>query len=154
MDSRSMFQGTWKLTAINLSTPLDLDGDGIADTNLVEKMPIVDGTIIFDSATTGSYSYNSNVSFNTRYEDGKLLFLVASSLPPGDQSVSFIHAETPNEVTINEDITFNKIGLINSVLSVDDNTLKMDVSHGFEVSDIETMEVVISQDVEYVFTKS
>lgn len=154
MDSSSMYQGTWKLTAINLSTPLDLDGDNIADTNLVDKMPIIDGTIIFDSASTGSYNYNSNVSFNTRYDNGKLMFLVASSIPPGDQSVSFIHSESSDQITINDDITFNKVGLINSVLTVDGNTLKMNVSNGFEVTDIETLDIVISQDVEYVFSKN
>lgn len=149
-----MFQGTWKLTAINLSTPIDIDGDDIADTNLVDKMPIIDGTIIFDSASTGSYNYNSNVSFNTRYDDGKLIFLVASSIPPGDQSVSFNHTESSDQITINDDITFNKVGLVNSVLYLEGNTMKMNVSHGFEVSDIETMEIVISQDVEYIFSKS
>jgi len=144
--------GSWKLTAINLTIPLDTNNDGFTSLNLIEENPIIDASLVFVDEANGSVFYNSTVSFNTRVENGNLIFMVASSIGI-DVPREFIYSENNNDVNINEDITFNLVNN-NTILTIENNTLSMQVKRGFVVNDIDTLEESIEQDVTYVFMKN
>ena len=154
MDNDTDLNGEWKLIAINLTTPIDLDADGIVDTNLIDVAPIIDGELEF-SGTQGSYFYASSVSFNSAFNDGKLMLLIASSIPPGHSASSFSFTDSNDQIIIDADITFNSALNSSSVLSrVDENTMTMSVPNGLVVTDENSFEVTVSQDVQYEFVKN
>ena len=85
--------GSWKLTAINLTTPLDTNNDGFTSLNIVEENPIIDASLVFANEVNGNIYYNSTVSFNTRIENGNLIFMVASSIGSDNEPKHFTYSE-------------------------------------------------------------
>ena len=144
--------GSWKLTAINLTTPLDTNNDGFTSLNIVEENPIIDASLVFANEVNGNIYYNSTVSFNTRIENGNLIFMVASSIGSDNEPKHFTYSENNNDLNINEDITFNHVNN-SSILVLENDTLSMSVKRGFVVTDIDTLEESVAQDVTYIFTK-
>ena len=45
----SLAIGTWKLTAVNINIPQDVNEDGTASTNLVDELPCLTGLLTIDS---------------------------------------------------------------------------------------------------------
>jgi len=144
--------GSWKLTAINLTTALDTNSDGFTSLNLVDENPIIDATLVFIDEVNGSIYYNSTVSFNTRVENDNLIFMVASSIGSDNEPKYFTYNDNNNDISINEDVTFNLVNNTTS-LFLENNTLSMEVKRGFVVTDIDTLEESVAQDVTYIFTK-
>lgn len=144
--------GSWKLTAINLTTPLDINGDGLNSLNIVEEYPIIEASLIFADEVNGSIYYNSYVSFATRMENGNLIFMIASSFDSDSEPKQFAYSENNNEININEDVTFNHVNN-STTLILENDTLSMAVKRGFVVTDIDTLEESVVQDVTYIFTR-
>lgn len=145
--------GTWKLSAIELTSELDTNNDGVTSLNLVEENAIIEATLTLDTATTGTFFYNSSVSFNTRSEDHNMIFLISSTITSENVPKQFNYNSDDEYVDAEVDITFNKMGNTISSLNVEGNTLKMHVENGFVVNDIDTGAETVRQDVTYVFTK-
>lgn len=148
-----LIEGTWKLTAVNLVTPLDINSDGIANLNVIQESPIIDATLTLRENGNGTIFYNSWVSFSTRIEDGNLFFMLASSKGSDDLPKPFTYFKNDNTVTIHHDITFNHVIGGNSILILDNKKFYMEVKNGFVVKDIDTFSESVSQDVIYEFTK-
>ena len=149
----SELEGTWKLSAINLSEALDTNNDGQAQFNLVAENPIIEATLKFDDALNGSIHYNSWVSYSTEEDAGKLIFMVASSIGPDNIPMPFSYTKAGGSVMVEGDLTFNRINIGGSELLLDGNTLMMTVDHGFTAKDINTMDESVDQTVTYIFQK-
>jgi len=62
--------GTWVLVEVNLSSEVDVDGDGQTSTNLMEEEDCVSGSIVFNADTTYQFeqsSFTINSITNKRY---------------------------------------------------------------------------------------
>jgi hypothetical protein len=146
--------GTWKLSAIELTTELDTNNDGVKSINLIDENPIIDATLTFDTSNSGTFFYNSWVSFNTRTENNELVFMVSSTINSENMPKPFNYHSDDNFVDAEIDMTFSKTGGELSTLNIEGNTLKMHVENGFLVNDLDTGVETVRQDVIYVFTKS
>lgn len=145
--------GVWNLTSITLTTPLDINNDGETSLNVLDEVSIIDATLIFTDSINGTIFYDSSVSFYTRKEIGKLVFMITSSTGSENSPLPFTYTNTDNNVIINQDITFNQTNNNPSVLTLNQNSLSMEVTNGFVVKDINTFEESVSQDITYVFTR-
>jgi len=58
-ESPSEFVGTWDLTEVNVSSSLDLDGDGTSSTNILDETDCITGTFIFNEDSTYQYQQSS-----------------------------------------------------------------------------------------------
>lgn len=145
--------GTWKLYAIELTSELDTNNDGVKSFNLIDENPIIDATLTIDTATTGTFFYNSSVSFNTRSEDHNMVFLISSTINSENVPNPFNYNSNDNFVDVELDLTFNKTGNTISSLNIEGHTLTMYVEDGFVVNDIDTGVETVRQDVTYVFVK-
>ena len=146
-------EGLWKLTALTLSTPLDVNNNGISNSNLLEEVSIIDATLVLGSNGNGTIFYDSRVSFNTKLENGASFFTIASSKSSDDKPLAITYSIDNDVVVINEDITFNGLNGEVSILTLRDGKLIMDVPNGFVVKDIDTLLESISQDVSYTFSR-
>ena len=73
MDSPAV--GTWRLTALNINPPQDIDLDGTPTSNILDELPCATGTIIIDQ--DGSWSSTiENLSITTITGD---LFIINCS---------------------------------------------------------------------------
>ena len=144
--------GTWKLSAINLTTPLDINGDGLTSLNIIEEYSIIEASLVFTNEVKGSINYNSYVSIHSRIENGNLIFMIASSFDSDSGPEQFTYSENNNEININQDITFNHVNN-STTLVLEEDILSMYVKRGFVVTDIDTFEESVVQDVTYIFSK-
>lgn len=145
--------GTWKLSAINLSSELDTNNDGVASLNLVEENPIIKATLTLDTTTTGTFFYDSSVSFNTRSEDHNLIFLISSTINSNNVPNPFTYHSDDNYVDAEIDVTYGKNGNTLSSLKIEGDTLIMQVENGFIVNDVDTGAETVRQDITYIFSK-
>jgi len=145
--------GVWNLTSITLKTPLDLNSDGEPSLNVLDEVSIIDATMIFTDSANGTIFYNSYVSFYSRVENDNLFFMITSSTGSENSPIPITYSNTDNNVIINQDITFNQTNNNPSALTLNQNSLSMEVTNGFVVKDINTFEESVSQDVTYVFTR-
>jgi hypothetical protein len=86
--------GTWKLTALNGSEPIDLNGDGTPTTDMVEETGCYDGsTIVFSADNTAVLTMEeANITL-----DGSMTpVITCDMLDP----ISGTYTENGNEVTI------------------------------------------------------
>ncbi|MEC8830881.1 MAG: hypothetical protein VX772_00835, partial [Bacteroidota bacterium] len=62
--------GTWDLIAVNVSTAVDLDGDGTTSTNLMDEEDCITGTIVLRDDTTYQFEqtvFNITTITNNQY---------------------------------------------------------------------------------------
>ena len=145
--------GSWKLVELNVETPIDLNGDGVLNDNILDEISLIQATLSFEGNDKGSLSYNSGVSISAENVDGKIHYGVSSSISSDDKPMQFSYNHLEGLVTIQGDITYNNIGLEQSQLTFEGNVLKMKVSNGFLIKEVITNEVAINQSLEYVFVK-
>ncbi|GAA3585360.1 hypothetical protein [Snuella lapsa] len=147
-------EGTWKLSAWQVNTPIDLNSDGVKSSNLLTEFGYLnDSALVIADNSNGSIFYSAlNVSFNAITEGDMLTFMSTSVTDSDNVPHPFSYTKSDNTIIIDADITFNKVGG-SSVLIFKDNALVMEVPNGFVVKDSETLETILSQDVTYVFTK-
>jgi len=50
------FAGSWQLTAINVSSPIDIDNDGTTSTNLLDEADCLTGSLLLNSDFTWTLS--------------------------------------------------------------------------------------------------
>ena len=68
--SNAELVGTWVLVEVNLSSEVDVDGDGQSSTNLMEEEDCVSGSLVFNADTTYQFeqsSFTINSITNNRY---------------------------------------------------------------------------------------
>ncbi|RIV30746.1 hypothetical protein D2V08_16900 [Flagellimonas lutimaris] len=51
--------GTWDLVAVNVSTAVDIDGDGTSSSNLMDEEGCITGTIVLKDDTTYQYEQSN-----------------------------------------------------------------------------------------------
>ncbi len=151
--SNTSLNGIWTLTSLTLTTPLDINNDGISTLNVLEEAPIIQATLDLKNDLMGTILYNSKVTINSRNENGSLFFMIASLIDSDNSPLPIQYFKSDDMITVNDDITFNHITNGVSVLKLDENKLSMTVVNGFVVEDVNTAAESVSQNVTYVFTK-
>jgi len=144
----SSIMGAWKLTEWNVKTPLDLNNDGIASTNLLTEFGCLDGSeLVFNDVNSGTILYTSDVGFHTGFdEEESQIFMMICGTDSERLAIPFTYSINENIVTITVSGE-----LVN--LTLEGNTLSLFVQDGFVAYDINTFEVSVIQDATYVFTK-
>jgi hypothetical protein len=145
IDETSAILGQWKLTSWKVNTPIDLDNDGISNSEFSAGC-LSDSAISFIDPSNGTIFYSSSVTYNTRMENGQQVLLTACSTR--DDIVPSLVGYTMT----NNTITLNSNGE-EFLLTLNENTLSMHIPNGFVAKDIDTSETTISQDITYVFTR-
>jgi hypothetical protein len=145
IDDTSTILGEWTLTSWAVDTPIDLNNDG---TPQLEFSPgcLTDSTINFMDASNATVFYSSEVTYNTRMENGKVIFMTSCSTD-SDRMPTIVN------YTINNNSVMIDIEGEVMVLTLSGNTLTMTVPNGFIAKDIDTFETTVSQDVTYTFTR-
>ncbi len=140
--------GIWKLTEWNVKTPLDLNNDGIASSNLLTEFGCLNGSaLVFNDAINGTLFYSSDVGFHTGIESEDEIFNGIICSTSSERLPSLItYVKIDNTVTINNDGDL-------SDLTLEGNTLSMFIQDGFVAYDVNTFEISVILDATYVFTK-
>ncbi|WP_179008349.1 lipocalin family protein [Winogradskyella forsetii] len=154
-NTSSNIEGTWKLTAWNVSgTSYDLNNDGTVSTNLLEEMNCYNNeTIVF----------NNNVAtiMSTSYAD------IYAELEVGSTSEYMYTIECENEVstdvatysvngnTITVTSTYEEDGTVyedNVVGTLNGNSMSFVIEEGLYITD-SNFDAVVAQDLTFVYTK-
>jgi hypothetical protein len=142
--------GTWKLTAWNVTTGVDINNDGTASTNLLQEFDCYNNeTIVFGAN-------NTVVANSTSYAD------ITAEVTTGTTDeytfqVDCIEANdtTPLTWTLSGNtITFDSGSPEDVVVgTLSGNQIFIAIPEGFEAYDTNTGNVVVSQDLVFVYTK-
>jgi len=145
IDETSTILGQWKLTSWKVNSPIDLNNDGVFNSEFSAGC-LSDSNISFIDASNGTIFYSSSVTYNTRMENGQQVLMISCSTR--DDIIPSLVSYTINNNSIivsNNEEEF--------VLTLNDNKLSMHVPNGFVAKDIETLETTITRDITYVFTR-
>ena len=145
IDETSTILGQWKLTSWKVNSPIDLDNDGISNSEFSAGC-LSDSAISFFDSSNGTIFYSSSVTYSTRIENGQQV-LMTSCLTRDDIIPSLI-SYTMN----NNSIILNNNGE-EIAITINENTLSMHIPNGFIAKDIETLETTIIRDITYMFTR-
>lgn len=145
IDDTSTILGEWTLTSWSVSTPIDLNNDGSVQSEFSPGC-LSDSALNFMDATDGTVFFSSEVTFNTRIEDGKLVFMTACTTDSNKVPTLMNYTTNGSSVMIDYE------GEI-YVLTIDGNTLNMLVPNGFIAKDIDTFETTVIQDITYNFIR-
>ena len=145
IDDTSTILGKWKLVSWIVDTPIDLNNDGTIQS---EYSPgcLSETTINFMDAANATVFYSSDVTYNTRVEYGKLIFMTSCSVD-SDRMPNIVNYTVNNNTVI---INFKGEVL---ALTLNGNTLSMTIPNGFVAKDIDTFETTITQDITYTFIR-
>lgn len=144
---QASISGVWKLTAWNVISPLDLNNDGVPNSNLLLEFGCLNGSeLIFKDSQNASLYYSSDVSFHVENENEGWFFMISCSLDGEVTPMQLTYVYQDNDVILN-----NAGDLLHFTLT--DNTLSMVVPNGFVARNPETQDIVLSRDVTYLFTK-
>lgn len=147
-DSVSL-EGTWKLTAWNSTTGFDINNDGTASTNLLAEFNCYNNeTIVFGSNNTAIVN-------STSYAD------ITGELTAGtdDEYTYTVDCVQENDTfpltwTLSGNTVIFDGGTVNEVVgTLSGNTFSVVVEEGFEVFSEDFTEVIVNQDVTFVYTK-
>lgn len=148
-NSTATIEGTWKLTAWNSTTAYDLNNDGTSNLNLLQEFDCYSNENVVFSAN------NTAVANSTSYVD------ITAEITTG----------TVNEYTYTVDciqendffpltwsvsgntITFDSGTPDEVVATLNGNTFSFLVPEGLVVADAQNAEVVVNQDLTFVYTK-
>jgi len=145
IDDTSTILGEWTLTSWTVDIPIDLNNDGTPQSEFSPGC-LSDSTINFMDASNATVFYSSEVTYNTRLEDGKLVFMTACSTDSD-------RMPTLGDYSINNNSVMIDLEGDVMVLTLNGNILTMTVPNGFIAKDIDTFETTVSQDVTYTFTR-
>jgi hypothetical protein len=145
IDDTSTILGEWTLTSWAVETPIDLNNDNSPQSQFSPGC-LSDSTINFMDASNAAFFYSSEVTYNTRTDDGKLVFMTACSTD-SDRMPTLV-----NYMMNNNSIIIDLEGEVME-LNLNGNQLTMTVPNGFVAKDIDTSETTISQDITYTFTR-
>ncbi len=142
---KTSIRGTWKLSSFTLKTPIDLNNDGTS-TSTFSPGCLNGSNLEFTDTSNGTLLFTSSVSYNTTNENGTLVFMTAcstdSELLPSP--ITYIMDGETVIVTNNSE---------QYILTLEGNTLLMEIANGFIATDTDTFEITSSQDITYIFTK-
>ena len=145
IDDSSTILGGWTLTSWKIDTPIDLNNDGSPQSEFSPGC-LSDSELNFMDATNGTIVFSSDVAYNTKMEDGKLVFMTACSTDSDRVPTLLNYTINGSSVMIDfEGETY--------ILTIEGNTLSMIVPNGFVAKDIDTFETTVMQDITYTFTR-
>ncbi len=143
--------GTWKLTSFNTTTPLDLNGDGVAEANIIaEANCYTNETIVFNADSTGVTKVTSYANIDAVLEIGTTdSYTYSSECIDEIEDTNFTWSKNSDTVTIvNEDLSTYSLSL-NS-----DNELIVTFEDAFSVEDPDSGVTVVSdEDFTMIYTK-
>ncbi|RSK39327.1 hypothetical protein [Mangrovimonas spongiae] len=143
----SGIEGVWGLNKITLETPLDVNNDGVASTILFETPGYLGHSeLIINNETSGTIYFSAQTTYNTKEEDGKLIFMITSSTN-GDR------VDEPISYTLEDGIGIINHAGVESSFTVSENTLSITVANGFIAKDHITGDISVSQNLTYTFVK-
>ena len=145
IDDTSTILGEWTLASWMVDTPIDLNNNGTAQS---EYSPgcLSETTINFMDDANATVFYSSEVTYNTRLEVGKLVFMT-SCTTDSDRMPNIVNY-TVNNNTVMIDLDGEIM-----MLTIDGNKLNMIVPNGFIAKDIDTFETTMTQDITYTFKR-
>jgi len=148
-NNSTQVEGTWKLTAWNSSTPLDLNEDGTASTNLLDEVNCLnDETIVFSGENMATVFSTSYLDIEITLEIGttdSYEFDVDCELE--EDTFNLTYTRTVNSIILTED--GDAEGLVGSISG---NQLSFQLTEEFEIYD-ENFNVVDTVDLTIVYTK-
>lgn len=140
--------GVWRLSRKTIETPIDLYNNGD-----LSNVVYVSGSnlsyyseIIISDNNSGVIHFSDNVSYNTREENGELIFMIASSTNSERVDIPLNYNLNGNSGNISYDD-------VEATFLLEGNTLFMTIEDGFVAKDIDTFETTIVQDMTYVFER-
>ncbi|WP_104734104.1 hypothetical protein [Hanstruepera ponticola] len=141
------FEGVWRLSMKTIETPIDFHNDGnLTDVVYIGTNSPYDTEIIINNNNSGIIYFSDNFTYNTRDENGTLVYMVASSINNERVDIPFSYMLSNNSGIIN----YNDI---EATFLLEGNTLFMTIDDGFVAKDIDTFETTVVQDLTYVFKK-
>jgi len=147
-NSTVTLEGTWKLTAWNVATPYDLNGDGTVNTNILQELNCYNNeTVVFVSGGTG-------LANSTSYAD-IMAELTAGTVDEYTYTIDCIQENEsfPFTWSLNGNtITFDA-GPDAFVATLSGNTFSYVVPEGLDIPNEDGTETVILQDLTFVYTK-
>jgi hypothetical protein len=145
VDDSSTILGEWTLTSLKVDTPIDLNNNGTPQSELSPGC-LTDSALNFLDASKATVFFSSEVTYHTRMDDGKLIFMTACSTDSD-------RAPTLVDYTMNNNLVMIDFEGELRVLTLNESTLIMTVPDGFVAKDIDTFETTFTQDITYVFTR-
>lgn len=151
-DNPIQVEGTWKLTAWNVGESYDLNNDGTASSNLLDEIDCYNNeTIVFANniATYMSTSY-ADIYFESS-EEGESTYTIECEQEIENSPAAY--SVSGNTVTITE--TYEEDGEVYEdviVATMNGNMLSFVIPDGYYVEG-DDFEVVVEQDLTFVFTK-
>ncbi|MCB0462842.1 MAG: lipocalin family protein [Flavobacteriaceae bacterium] len=145
IDDTSTILGEWTLTSWTVDAPIDLNNDGTPQSEFSPGC-LTDSTINFMDVSNATVFFSSEVTYNTRMENGKVIFMTSCSTDSD-------RMPTLGEYTINNNSVMIDLEGEAMVLTLSGNTLTMTVPNGFIAKDIDTFETTVMQDITYIFTR-
>lgn len=154
-NSSSDLQGTWKLTAWNVANAIDLNGDGTVSTNMLDEMNCYNNeTITFgnSTATATTTSYADIEAELVTGSDTEYSYII--------DCVSEINSDTATYVvngnTVTITTTYEEDGETYEdilVATKSGNTLSFVVEEGLYIEESDSFDVVVNQDLTFIYTK-
>ena len=141
--------GTWKLTAWNSTTAFDINNDGTASTNLLQEFDCYDNETIVFSAN------NTAIANSTSYAD------ITAEITAGTTDEYTYTIECIDEAdffpltwTLNGNtLIFDQDTEDEITATLSGNTISILIPAGFEVYSEDFSDVVVSEDIIFVYTK-
>ena len=141
------FKGVWRLSMKTIETPIDFHNDGnLTDVVYIGTNSPYDTEIIINNNNSGIIYFSDTVTYNTRDENGTLVYMVASSFNNERVDIPLSYMLSNNSGIIN----YNDV---EATFLLEGNTLFMTIEDGFVAKDIDTFETTVVQDLTYVFEK-
>ncbi|WP_026754062.1 lipocalin family protein [Sediminibacter sp. Hel_I_10] len=149
-DSAVSAVGIWKLTAINLETPFDLNMDGTASTNFMAETDCYQNeTILFNADGTGSFNYTSyaeiGIELNMDTNEDPIYTV---------ECIDEIEFDTFNWVQNGNQITNPDDNDPDSSLTISGSQIILLLPGGFYASSPDDdSSVEVTSDITYIYTK-
>ncbi|MEZ4802472.1 MAG: hypothetical protein R2797_06835 [Gelidibacter sp.] len=141
--------GTWKLTAWNSTTGYDINNDGTANTNLLEEFNCYNNeTVVFSSNNTAVANSTSYADITAEITAGTTdEFTYTVDCIDEIDSVPLTWSLAGNTITFDEGSSDEIVGTLNG------NTFSIVVPEGLVVYNDDFSEIVVNQDLTFVYTK-
>ena len=141
--------GTWKLTAWNSSIGYDINNDGTASTNLLDEFDCYNNeTVVVSSNNTAVVNSTSYADITAEITAGTTdEFTYTVDCVQENDSFPVTWSVSGNTITFDEGTATEVNGTISG------NTISVVVPEGFVVYSSDFSEILVSQDLTFVYTK-
>lgn len=143
--------GTWKLTSFNTTTPLDLNGDGVSEVNIIaEANCYTNETVVFNADNTGVIKSTSYADIEAVLETGPTdSYTYNSECIDEVENINFTWTKNSDTLTIVDEDSSSYSLYLNS-----NNELTITFEDAFSVEDPDNEVTVVSdEDFTMIYTK-